>query len=361
MVYVDDVLSISDIPEDALKGIQTVFKLKGDKMEPPEVYLGAELANMVTADGVDVWTMSSDKYCKAAVENVESSLAEDGKRLPTKCGTPLKSGYKPEEDVTPELNKEGVQTYQELIGVLRWACELGRVDVLLEMVLLSQHLAMPRMGHLDQVYHIFGYLKHNPKRKLAFDPTQPDISEKLFTEYEWFDFYRDAEEAVPGDMPEPLGNGMTTSMFVDADLAGNKVTRKSHTGILIFCCRAPIIWYSKKQNSVESSTFGSEFTALKTGIELIQALRYKLRMFGVPISGATNIFCDNEAVYKSTSVPESTLKKKHHSIAYHYSREAVAAGIVRVAKEATETNLADAFTKLLSRLRRETLFDSFTY
>ena len=361
LVYVDDVLSISDIPEDALKGIQTVFKLKDDKMEPPEVYLGAELAKMVTAEGVDVWTMSSDKYCKAAVENVESSLAEKGLRLPTKCGTPLKSGYKPEEDVTSELNREGVQTYQELIGVLRWACELGRVDILLETALLSQHLAMPRMGHLDQVYHVFGYLKHNPKRKIAFDPTHPDISEKLFTEYEWFDFYRDAREAIPGDMPKPLGNGMDTSMFVDADLAGNKVNRRSHTGILIFCCRAPIIWYSKKQNSVESSTFGSEFTALKTGIELVQGLRYKLRMFGVPVIDATKIFCDNEAVYKSTTVPESTLKKKHHSIAYHFSREAVANGTVRVAKEATETNLADAFTKLLSRLRRETLFDFFTY
>ena len=84
-------------------------------------------------------------------------------------------------------------------------------------------------------------------------------------------------------------------------------------------------------------------------------------MFGVPIDGPTNIYCDNEAVYKSTVTPESTLKKKHHSIAYHRCREAVAAGTARVAKEGTETNLADTFTKTMGVLRRDFLFDRYTY
>jgi hypothetical protein len=84
-------------------------------------------------------------------------------------------------------------------------------------------------------------------------------------------------------------------------------------------------------------------------------------MFGVPIEGASNVFCDNEAVYKNTSLPESTLKKKHHSIAYHRCCEAVAAGTVRVAKEGTKTNLSDLFTKLLPQTRREELLDKFTY
>ena len=84
-------------------------------------------------------------------------------------------------------------------------------------------------------------------------------------------------------------------------------------------------------------------------------------MFGVPINGPTNMFMDNEAVYKSASVPESTLKKKHLSIAYHRCREAVAAGTIRIAKEGTETNLADLFTKILPGPRREMLLDMFTY
>ena len=130
---------------------------------------------------------------------------------------------------------------------------------------------------------------------------------------------------------------MSTHCFVDADLAGNLITRRSQTGVLIFCNRAPVIWHSKRQNSLESSTFGSEIMALKNTIELIEALRYKLRMFGVTIEGLTNIFCDNEAVYNNFSIPESTLRKKHHSISYHRNREAVAAMTCRIAKEDTKT------------------------
>ncbi len=64
--------------------------------------------------------------------------------------------------------------------------------------------------------------------------------------------------------------------FVNADHAGCQLTRRSHTGVILYINRAPIIWYSKRQNTVESSTFGSEFIAMKIAIELIEGLRYKL-------------------------------------------------------------------------------------
>jgi len=361
LCYVDDVLSISGDAMATMKEIQTVFKLKDDKIEEPTDYLGAVLGKMTLGDGRECWSMSSEKYCKAAVKNIEEKLAKSGKRLPTRCGTPLKHGYKPELDTSPELKADGLQYYQELIGVLRWAVELGRVDLLLETAIMSTHLAMPRIGHLEQVIHIFGYLREHPKRKLVFDPAHPDIDERRFKEHNWQDFYRDAKEAIPGDMPTPRGNYMSTHCFVDADLAGNVVTRRSQTGVLLFCNRAPIMSYSKRQNTVETSTFGSELIALRTAIEMIEALRYKLRMFGVPIEGPTNIFCDNEAVFKNCSTPESTLKKKHLSISYHRNREAVASGTCRIAKEGTKTNLSDLYTKLLPQPRREELLDKFTY
>jgi len=84
-------------------------------------------------------------------------------------------------------------------------------------------------------------------------------------------------------------------------------------------------------------------------------------MFGTPIDGSTNVFCDNEAVAKNCSIPESTLKKKHHSIACHRNRKTVAAGMARIAKEDSETNLADAFTKLQTAQRRDALFDRFMH
>ena len=63
-------------------------------------------------------------------------------------------------------------------------------------------------------------------------------------------------------------------------------------------------------------------------VELIESLWYKLHLFGIPIEGPTNVYCDNEAVTKNTTIPESTLKKKHNSIAHHCACEAVAAGTI---------------------------------
>jgi hypothetical protein len=103
---------------------------------------------------------------------------------------------------------------------------------------------------------------------------------------------------------------------------------------------------------VEAATFGSEFVALRICKEMIMALRYKLQMFGVPIEGPANVFCDNHGVVKNVSIPESTLMKKHNAINYHAVREAVAAGILRVGKEDGETNLADLLMKVLTGEKR---------
>ena len=125
--------------------------------------------------GNKFWTMSSSKYCKAAITNVEERLALAAKRLPTKCKTPMVTKYAPEMDVTAELKADDIQYFQEFIGVIQWACEIGRVNILLETSLLSTHLASPRIGHLEQVFHIFGYLEDISKHKLGFDPGHPSI------------------------------------------------------------------------------------------------------------------------------------------------------------------------------------------
>ena len=138
-----------------------------------------------------------------------------------------------------------------------------------------------------------------------------------------------------------------TSCFVDADHAGCKATRRSHTGVFIFANKAPILWYSKRQNTVETSTFGSEYCAMKTAIDMIEGLRYKLPMMGVPLIGATAVFCDNQSVVMNSTALESVLKKRHNAIAYHRAREAQAAGIIKVAWENGEMNIADLLTKFM--------------
>ena len=229
---------------------------------------------------------------KNSVKVVEQMLLDDGGgyRLKNNVKNPLPTSYKPELDVSDELTAEMISRYLQLIGILRWAVELGRIDIFHEASIMSQYQANPRVGHLDALYNIFGYLKnHLDRGRLAFDPAEPDLDMRVFnTDADWRDFYGDVVEELPPKMPKPLGKPVNIYAFVDANHAGNDVTRRSHTGIIIYVQNAPIIWFSKRQNTVEAATFGSEFVALRICKELIVALRYKLRMFGVPLEGPAN-------------------------------------------------------------------------
>jgi hypothetical protein len=355
-VYVDDILALSHQATECIQEITTFFKAKDGSIKPPEIYLGADVAKIQLPDGREVWSTSPRTYVKNSILVVERLLEEDGDGyvLKSNARNPFPTGYKPEVDVTDELDQTLASRFMQLIGILRWAVEIGRIDIYLETSLLSQYQANPRFGHLEAAYHIFAYLKKHPDMgRLAFDSHAPDIDESFFySNADWTDFYGDVTEELPPNMPEPRGHPVNISAFVDANHAGNVVTRRSHTGIFIFVQNAPIIWFSKKQNTVEAATFGSEFVALRICKEMIVALRYKLRMFGVPIEGPANVFCDNRGVVKNVSIPESTLMKKHNAINYHAVREAVAAGILRVGKEDGETNLADLLTKVLTGEKR---------
>ena len=99
---------------------------------------------------------------------------------------------------------------------------------------------------------------------------------------------------------------------------------------------------------VESSTFGSEFVAMRIAKDLVVALMYKCRIFGIPIDGPTYVMCDNQGVVNNTSMPQSTPGKNHIAINYYAVREAAAAGIILVGKEDTENNVADHLMKFLS-------------
>jgi hypothetical protein len=345
--YVDDILVISHNPKEVMDFLAGEYTLKDGSVIEPDLYLGNQVKKWDLENGDTCWAMSSDLYVKRAVAEVEKELEKVGDRLSTRASTPMSAGYRPEVDATPLLDATRANYYQGLIGVLRWICELGRIDILVDVSMMSRFLAAPRRGHLEQVFHIFAYLKNHSRSAVVFDPSVPYFHEGRFQKCDWAEFYPGAREVVPPGAPELLGQKVTMSCFVDADHAGCRVTRRSHTGVLIFLNKAPILWYSKHQNTVETLMFGSEFIALKTATEMIEGLRYKLRMMGIEVDGATNVFCDNDSVVKNSTRPESTLKKKHNAISYHRVHEAQAAGIVRIAKEDGETNLADVLTKCL--------------
>jgi hypothetical protein len=348
LVYVDDLLVVSAAPRNIMLTIQKAYRLKEEPCQPID-YLGAKIKTWsIPHETRTVWSMSCTQYLKEAIKNVELELAKTNQALKGKPKTPMQPGYRPELDVSSVLAAEQANYYQSLIGILRWAVELGRIDINIDVALLSSYLAQPRVGHLEQALHIFSYLKHHATSHLVVDPNYIAWEQAGFQDYDWTEFYGNVKEAIPPNAPPPRGLPVQINVFSDADHAGNKITRRSHTGILIYLNCAPIIWYSKAQSTVEASTFGSEFITMRIMVEMIESLRYKLRMFGIPIDGPANVFCDNNSVVTNTTIPTSTLKKKHNAIAYHRVREAVAAGIVRIAKVHTTEILADLLTKPLN-------------
>ena len=356
LLYVDDVLVISERAEAILrKEIGKYWEIKEGSIGPPTKYLGGKLREVELANGTKAWAFGSHQYVCAAVKNVQDHLDKKGLKLPYKAPNPLSTEYRPEIDVTPELGEADASYYHTLIGVLRWIVELGRIDIDVEVSMMSSHLALPREGHLKELYHIFAYLKAHSNAEMVFDPTpiEPDMS--LFVREDWSYSaygYESLKEELPVNMPVPHGKPFTIRVFVDADHAGDLVTRRSRTGFIVFLNNAPIYWSSKKQSSVETSTFGSEFVAMKQATEYVRGLRYKLRMMGILVDEPAFVFGDNQSVLCNTTMPGSTLKKKNNAIAYHHVREGVARDEWRTAYVNTDENVADLLTKPLSGPKR---------
>ena len=357
LLYTDDALCISDHAEETLrKDLGRYFQLKETSIGPPKIYLGGHCRLVELDTGVKCWAFGSSQYVQAAVKNVEKALGDrqllgDNRfKLPARAKTPMPSSYRVELDISPELGTKDASYYQSLIGILRWIVELGRVDICLECSIMSSQIALPRVGHLEQVLHIFGYLKTHHNAELVFDPTPPEIDHAAFERRDWStsEFgHLEQQEEIPRNAPQERGNGFTTSAKVDASHGCDTVTRRSRTGFLVWVNSALVCWFSKKQTSVESSSFGSEFCAMKLCCEYLRGLRYKLRMMGIPVYGPAYVHGDNQSVLANTTVPGSQLKKKAQSIAYHFIREGVARDEWRTAYVNTHLNESDLLTKIL--------------
>ena len=168
--------------------------------------------------------------------------------------------------------------------------------------------------------------------------------------------YGEMKEELPTKMPKPRGQGFTMRVYVDSDHAGDCLTRRSRTGFIVFLNSAPIYWHSRRQNSLETSTFGAEFMAMKQATEYTRGLRYKLRMLGIPCEDPTLVYGDNQSVLANTTAPQSQLKKKSNSLAYHFVREGCARDEWRTTYVNTHDNPSDLLTKPLPSGEKHTKF-----
>ena len=136
---------------DVIKEITEFYRAKVRSIKPPDIYLGENIMKVQMPDGREVWGSSSRDYVKNAIITVERMFEEYGESytLRNTVKAPFPAGYKPELDVTEDLEPELESRYLQLIGIFRWAVEIGQVDIFLEVSLLSQYQASPRLGHLE--------------------------------------------------------------------------------------------------------------------------------------------------------------------------------------------------------------------
>ncbi len=111
---------------------------------------------------------------------------------------------------------------------------MDRMDISMEVSPLSSFIAMPREGHMQQVLHIFAYLKVYHNARIVFDPTYPELEENEFEIRGWGNMYGVGREDIPESIPEPLGNEFMMRAFVDASFARCKLIRRSRPGFIVY-------------------------------------------------------------------------------------------------------------------------------
>ena len=210
---------------------------------------------------------------------------------------------------------------------------------------LSSFRAIPRKGHLERAHRIIIYINNFKDAAIRIKTDMPDLSQLPDQDFKWKNtVYGNVTELLPTDAPEPLGKPVITVTYVDTNLMHDVLTGKSVTGAIDLINQTPFDWYSKKQSTVETATYGSEFVAAHTATERIIDHRNTLRYLGVCI-GRSYMFGDNESVVNSSTIPNAKLHKRHTMLSFHQVRDAIASNTLSFYHIDGKLNPADILSK----------------
>jgi hypothetical protein len=338
-VYVDDLAVMMKSPADFFLGLKKrKYKLKG--VGEITYHLSGDFYR--DPNGTLLW--GARIYVKRIINQSEAIFGHP----PKEYTSPIDKDDHPELDTTDLLPPDNIQHYQSLIGAFQWAISLGRWDIFCVTMTMVRFRVAPRIGHLQRLQCICGFLRKYPEGAIRFRTGIPDYSHLKYVTYDWtHSVYGNSSEELRSNMPVPLGKAVRTTTFEDANLVHDLTTGRSVTGILHLINQTPIAWFSKCQGSVETAIYGSEFVAARIATEQIMDLRYTLRMFGVPLDGKAYMFGDNQSVITSSTIPHSSLNKQHNALAYHRCREAIASNVIWFFHVKGTVNPADVLTKFL--------------
>ena len=339
--YVDDLCFVMRNPEAFLVQLQSEpynFKLKGSG--PMSFHLGCGFER----DQHGTLCMNPRTFIDKMLQAYEQMF---GASPGTKPMSPLTEGDHPELDISDFLSDDDTQKYQSLIGSLQWLITLGRWDIQTAVMTMSSFRSKPREGHMLRVKRIYAYINRFKHFMIRFRTQEPDLSNlDRATHGEWDkSVYEEFHEELPTDAPEPLGKRVTLIHWFDANLMHDVLSGKSVTGCIHYFNKTPMMWYSKKQATSETATYGAEFVAGRTCIEQIVDLRQSLRYLGVPVHDISYVFGDNESMINSSTYTYSRLHKRHNILSYHYVRSMIARGFIALTHTSSESNLADVVTK----------------
>ena len=342
--YIDDLLIIAKDPKailDQMRKPKGPYEFKG--VGSPNYYLGGDIKITYKGDSITELELSARTYIGRICEKIESLMGWTLKNY----NNPMDPSYHAEVDNSDFLEGDDISKYRMMVGSLNWLVTLGRYDIHFAVTTLARHMMIPRQGHMHAMRRLFGYLKNNKQFGIKYDTKEPNFSEHKITQYDWFPLYGNVKEEVPFGMPQPKGKPVVISGFFDSSHASCLQTRRSTSCNIMFLNSTPIKWFSKRQNTAETSTYGSEMIAGRIAVDHAIELRYNLRMLGALVKGPTTLFGDNKSMVTNSTLPHSTLKKRVLANNYHRVREAVAAGIVNIVHCDTKYNLADIGTKAL--------------
>ena len=130
--------------------------------------------------------------------------------------------------------------------------EIGRINIITKLLLLSSHLELTRGGHLEAIVYIMTHVGHKYNSRLVYDPSYPDVDHNVFEKCDWSEFFPDAKEAIPVNAPEPKGNEVDTPMMVESDHAGDKLSCRLMHELVIYVNTAIMQWISKKQSTIKT-------------------------------------------------------------------------------------------------------------
>jgi hypothetical protein len=312
-VYVDALAFAVENPHGFVKILEEKYKFKLKGTGLLQFHLGCDFFR----DEDNTLCMSPKTYITRMHDNYVRLFREKAR---LNVFSPLEKGDHPELDTLEFLNEDDIQKNQWLIGSMQWAVLLGRFDIATAVMTMSAYCSAPREGHLARAKRMVSYLMCFKNASIRFRTDEPDYTDLPKSNVTWdTSVYGDASEQVPHKFPVPLGKPVVLTHFVDANLYHDWITGRSVTGILSLMNQTPIDWYSKKQSTVKTATYGSEFIASRICVDRAVDLRNTLRyIVGVPIRHRDVMFGDNESVVNSSMRLDAKLHKRHNALSFHW-------------------------------------------